>query len=636
MDFKALFSQLVVLFSKLTRNQKIIIGAAVGGIVAFLVFLVVYTSKGTMRDGYQVLFDSLSSADAARVIEQLEKDNIPYRIPRDNVIEVPKEVVYKERIAIASLGIPKESRVGFELFDTQEFGATSFDQNVKFLRALEGELARTIDALSPVERSSVNLAMPKDSLFVSKEILPTASVMVQLKSSRVLTNKQIRGIKNLVASAVSKLTPENVMLINAEGETLGDDDEFAQMSELSSMQQKFKSREERKREEKIINVLAPFIGSKERVVAKVTMEYDFSQRSSTSEMFDPENVVRSEQGTEEKREGAKPKEVGGVPGTVSNIGPVEGLASQQKSETYTKNSTTPNYEVSKTVSTPKGEFATLKRITAAVVVDGKYQPGTDAEGNPTDEMTYVALDESQIDAITSLVKQSIGIDEERGDQVTVRNFQFEVSSIAMQPQEGIAKFTAFGETYIGPFMPVLKYLLVAIILFVAYKKLIAPFAERMLEVTKEEEEMQRPVLMIEEDEEEDLVERVQQMRKKVEDQLGVGEGFNEDELKYEVLIEKVRTAVDERPEEMARLFQTIISEESGANEMARAMNSARSHNGCPFSHPAGPVRRDEHGGKSRHTDAAARGRYDSDSLFQHERGGDYRYLQVHRQQPFGR
>lgn len=571
MDFKALFSQLVTLYSKLTKGQKIVISASVAGIVAFLLFLVVFTSKGAMKDNYEVLFDSLTAADAARVIEQLEKDKIPYRIPGENVIEVPKDVVYKQRIAIASLGIPQESRVGFELFDSQEFGATSFDQNIKFLRALEGELSRTIDALGPVERSNVNLAIPKESLFVTKEVAPSASVMVQLLPERVLSNKQIRGIKNLVASAVPKLTAENVSLINAEGETLGDDNEFAQMSEFSAMQQKFKSREEKKREAKIEQVLAPFVGGEERVVAKVTIEYDFSQQSSTSETYDPENVVRSEQTLEEKREGLSPEQVGGVPGAVSNIGPVEGLTSQQGKEKYEKSNTTTNYEISKTVSTTKGEFARIKRMTAAVVVDGKYQKKRDAEGVETDELEYVALDESQLDAINSLVKQSIGIDDRRGDQVSVRNFQFETIRADMASAGAATKLTTIMDNYIAPFSTPLKYLFVLIILFIVYKKMIAPFAERMLEFTKEEEIFERPSLDIEEDEEEDLVQKVTAMRKKVEEQLGVGEGFNEDELKYDVLLEKVRAIADERPEDVASLFVALISEETGGSDIATAM-----------------------------------------------------------------
>lgn len=571
MDFKALFSQLVVFFGKLTQAQKTIIGAAVAGIVAFLVFLVVYTSGGSKSsdDGYQVLFDQLSAKDAAQVIEQLEKDQIPYRIPRENVIEVPKEVVYKERIAIASLGIPKEGHVGFELFDKQEFGATNFDQEIKLRRALEGELARSIDSLAPVEKSSVSLALPKETLFVSEAVPPSASVMVQLFPDRKLTAKQIRGIKKLVASAVPKLTPENVALINSEGETLGDNDEASAMGELSTLQQQYKTKEEKKQEEKVINVLAPFIGSKERVVAKVTIEYDFSEQSSTSEKYDPENVVRSEQTSEEKREGPAPAQVGGVPGAVSNIGPVEGLGNNAGGEKFEKTTGTTNYEISKTVSTTKLEFARIKRMTAAVVVDGKYEPKKDAGGEVTDEIEYVALDETQLQAIDALVKQSIGFDENRGDQVTVSNFEFQASKEALTPKDAASKTSAFVDTYLAPFGSFFKYLLVAVILFVVYKKIILPFAERMLEFSKEEEEIHRPNLDIVDSEDEDLAEKVQQMRKKVENQLGLAEGFNEDELKYDVLLEKIREISEEHPDELASLIQALIEEEALPGEARR-------------------------------------------------------------------
>jgi flagellar M-ring protein FliF len=569
MDFKALVSQLSVVYAKLSKAQKIIVGVSVAGIIAFLVFLVVYTSSGAIKNDYKILFEKLSPADAAKVVEQLEKDNIPYRIPRDNVIEVPKDVVYKERMSMASLGIGKESGHGFELFDKQEFGATRFDQNVKLLRALEGELSRSINALAPVERSSVNLALPKESLFVSKEVLPSASIMIKLKDDRHLSAKQIRGIKNLVASSVPKLIIDNVTLVNNEGETLGDNDDYAQMGELSQMQQKFKHSEEKKKEQKIVAVLSPFIGGKDRVVATVTIEYDFSQESYTSETFDPDSVVRSEQSNEEKREGSKPKEVGGVPGAVSNIGPVEGLKSQQSGEKYEKSNTTTNYEISKKVSSSKGEFAKIKRITAAVVVDGKYQNVVDKDGNPTDEKEYVALDESQLQAITSLVRQSIGIDEKRGDQVSVRNFQFEVSKGNLSGPNSVSKFQNFVNVYLAPFAEAFKYLLVLIILFVAYKKVIVPFAERMLEVSAEEEELEKPTLHIEDDEEEDLVEKVQAMRKKVEDQLGVGEGFSEDELKHDVLLEKLKNMTEERPEEISSMLQALIDEENNNFEPSK-------------------------------------------------------------------
>jgi len=561
MDFKALFSQLSVLFAKLTKQQKIIIATAVIGIVAFLIFLVVFTAKKSSGNAYTALFDTLTPADAAKVVAQLEKDNISYKIGANDVIKVPNDIVYKERISIASLGIPKNNGVGYELFDKQEFGATNFDQKIKHLRALEGELSRTITALSPVEKATVNLALPKDTLFVSKQVDPTASVMVTLIDGRRLTSKQIRGIKNLVAASVSKLKPSNVMLIDNDGVTLGDDDEMAQMGELSVVQEKYKVKEEKKRQEKIIDVIAPFVGGREKVVAQVSIEFDFSQQKSTSEKYDPENVVRSEQTSEEKREGSSPKQVGGVPGTVSNIGPVKGLASSTSKNKYSKNSGTTNYEVGKTVSTIKSQFARIKRITAAVVVDGKYKVKKDKDGKPTDDMEYVPLDNADISALTSLVSRSIGIDAKRGDQISVQNLQFEQTKTG-GGSKGVNEAITFTQTYLAPFSGVFKYLFVLILLFILYKKVIAPFADRMLEVSKEDEELVAPSLEIDEEEGDDLVEKVQAMRKKVEDQLGVSSNFNEDDLKHEVILEKVKNMAEEAPEEVASILEALLSEES--------------------------------------------------------------------------
>jgi flagellar M-ring protein FliF len=572
MDFRVLFSQLVVLYAKLTKQQKVIIATAVVGIVAFLIFLVVYTANKNIDTKYVVLFDSLSSSDAAKVVEQLEKENIPYELKDNNIIKVPRDVVYKQRIAIAAQGIPKDNGVGFELFDNQEFGATKFDQDVKYLRALEGELSRTINALSPIESASVSLAIPKETLFVSKEIPPSASVMVQLVDGRNLSSKQIRGIKNLVAAAVAKMDSSSVMLVNSDGETLGDEDEMSQMGELSIVQQRYKTKEEKKRQKKIIQMISPFVGGDKKVVAQVTIDYDFSIKNSTSEVYDPENVVRSEQISEEKREGASPTQVGGVPGTVSNIGPVEGLKSNQKGEKYEKNTGTTNYEVGKTVSTTKSQFARIKRITAAVIVDGKYKNKLDENGAFTDELEYEPLAQTDLEALSSLVSRSIGIDETRGDQISVKNLQFKRDVIA-SGNDGVSQALNFSETYLAPFSGLFKYLFVLILLFIVYKKAISPFAQKMLEISKEDDMVERPSLEIDADEEEDLIEKVQAMRKKVEDQLGVGEGFNEDELKHDVLLEKVKTMAEDTPEEVASLLQALLVEEANVAPLKKEKDS---------------------------------------------------------------
>ena len=560
MDFKALFSQLAVVYAKLTKQQKMIIAAAIIGIVGFLIFLVVYSAKKSENDNYKVLFDSLSSKDAAKVIAQLEKDGIPYKIGDNNTIKVPKNVVYKERIIIAAQGIPKDTGVGFELFNKQQFGATSFDQNIKHLRALQGELARTITALAPVEHATVNLALPKATLFVEKQTEPTASVMVTLVEGGRLSRKQIRGIKNLVAASVPRLTVANVMLVNSDGETLGDDDELDQMDELSVVQQHYKLKEEHKKQQKIIDVIAPFVGGKKKVVAQVSIEYDFSVKNSTSESYDPDNVVRSEQSSEEKREGFAPKQVGGVPGTVSNIGPVQGLNAKKTIQKYSKSTGTTNYEVGKTVSTIKSQFARVKRITAAVVVDGKYKEKMGKDGKPTGELEYVPLDKADIDALTALASRAIGIDKTRGDKITVQNLQFEREKSAKL--NGVDKALSFTQTYLAPFSGLFKYIFVLLLLLIVYKKVIAPFADKMLEVSKEDEELEAPSLEIEDDAEDELVDKVQAMRKKVEEQLGMGDNFNEDDLKYDVLLEKVKNMAEESPEEVASLLQALISEEA--------------------------------------------------------------------------
>jgi len=562
MDFKVLFSQLVILFEKLSKQQKMIIASAIIGVIAFLIFLVVYTAKKDVDNRYEPLFDSLSASDAAKVIEQLEKEEIPYKIGTDNVIKVPKNVVYKQRISIAALGIPKNQGVGFELFDTQEFGATNFDQKIKHLRALEGELSRTINALSPIESVSVSLALPKDSLFISKQVPPTASVMVVLVDGKRLSSKQVRGIKNLVSAAIPKMSASDVMLVNNDGETLGDEDEMAQMGELSTIQQRFKTKEEKKRQKKIIRVISPFVGGIDKIVAQVTIEYDFSIKNSTSETFDPENVVRSEQISEEKREGSSPAQVGGVPGTVSNIGPVQGLDDKQSKEKYEKNTGTTNYEISKTVSSTKSQFARIKRVTAAVLVDGQYRYKVDADGVELDELEYKSLSESDIKALTSLVSQAIGIDIDRGDKISVQNLQFQRNSDSVD-ENGVTKAVSFAQTYLVPFSELFKYLFVLILLLILYKKVITPFAERMLTVTKEEDDFTKPKLDLDEEEEDDLVERVQAMRKKVEGQLGFGENLNEDELKHDVLLEKLKLMLDDNPKEISALLQALLEETDG-------------------------------------------------------------------------
>ena len=560
MDFKALLHQISQIYQKLSLKQKIVAGSSIVLVVAFLVFLTLYKSKSDSFAGYSVLFENISPSDSALIVDQLNKDGIKYKLANEGTILVPTSDVYKERIAVATLGIPKESKIGFEIFDKQEFGATDAEQRVKFQRALEGELARTIESLSSIQKATVRIAIPKESVFTERQALPTASIVVELKPGVSLNAKQIFGIKNLVAASVTNLSTENVKIVNQDGVALGDEDgEFD--SDAIAQQIRYKREFENNYEQKIVNVLAPIVGGADKVVAKVNIDFDFDKKDTKSEVYDPNNVVRSESNIEEKRQGSAPNEVGGVPGAVSNIGPVQGLDDSTLKEQYNKSSQQTNYEISKKVTNVKGQFASINRVSAAVVIDGLYQSKKDKDGKPTGELEFAPLTKEQRESITNLIKQSIGYNQNRGDEVSLDNFEFKTHKDVSASE----KMDSFMNSYVVPFLPIFKYLFAALLLYIFYKKVIVPFMQKMLEETKEEEEKVQNEFEDIETDAEDTLEKFKAARKKVEEQLGLGGEFNEDELKYDVLLEKMRTVISERSEEIAALLQDMVKNDNDFN-----------------------------------------------------------------------
>ena len=563
MDFKTLLDQIATLFQNFTIRQRVVALISILLVVGFIVFLLLFRAKDSMvGSGYSILFDKTNASDSALIIQQLEKDGVPYKVINEGTIAVPSDMVYKQRISIAALGIPKDSKVGFEIFDKNEFGATDFEQKIKYLRALEGELARTIEGLQPIENASVHIAIPKETVFAEHKTPTTASIVLNINRGLNLSLKQIAGIKNLVSASITNLSAEDVSIVDQDGISLGDEDSGAFAGELVKSQMRYKKDFERNIEDKIINVLAPIIGGVDKVVAKVTIDFDFAIVDSVSEVYDPNSVPRSEQTVEEKKEGSSPEDVGGVPGAVSNIGPVQGLDSNKIKEKYEKSSSTINYEISKKVTNIKGEFATIKRLSTAVVVDGNYDFDTDEEGKSTGKLKYIALSEAKMDTINAIVKQTVGFNENRGDEVTVSNFEFKPlqKDGTVAPTQNIIDKITF---YSAPLIPIVKYLLAGLLLFFFYKKVIEPFSQKMIEHNIEEYSAED--MKAEEDDEdsaEDTLEKFKKARKKVEEQLGFGDEFNEDELKYDVLLEKLKTLCDDKSEEIAGLLQTMIRNES--------------------------------------------------------------------------
>ena len=565
--FKEFFEQVSAVFLNLTKRQKIVVLSSIVAVIAFIVLLILLMrgSGSTQSEfsGYSVLFRNIDPSVSAQVITQLEADGVNYKLADEGTILVPTKDVYKERIAVASITNIQgnNGKVGFELFDNKEFGATEDEQRVKFQRAIQGELSKTIESLEPIERAVVYIAFPKESVFTERQTPPTASVVVKLKANTSLDLGQIDGIKRIVAGSVANLKVENVKIVTQDGIAIGEDTialKNEQEAAKIAAQVRYKHEFESRYENKIIDMIASFTGSKEKVTAKVTMEFDFSQTDSEREIFDPNSVIRSEQNIEEHKIGRDKPDIGGVPGAVSNIGPVQGIEDNKPAEQYDKTVSNTNYEISKQIIKTKPQFATIRRITAAVAVDGRYDYVRDENGDATGTVKYFPLDEAEMNSITNLVKQAVGYDPNRGDEVTVSNIEFRPNSIAVP----LTKFEAFMESYVNPVLPAAKYVFAFIVLFVLYKKVIMPFMEKMLkDLTPDDDSLLQDSMNVD-DEAEDTLERFKAARKRAEDELGISQDFNEEDLKYDVLLEKMKAIVSEKSEEVASLLQGMIKNDS--------------------------------------------------------------------------
>lgn len=563
MDLKLIFEQISKVLNKLNKKQRIIILATFVVIIAFLTYLILFRVETKNEyENYDVLFSNLNPEDSAAILQRLQQDKIPYKIPQDNIILVPKDKVYEQRISLGSLGLPKTSKnVGFDILLENNVGETPFTQDMKYLVAKQNELARTIESLKPIEKAIVNISMPKESLFVQGGHPPSASVKITVQDN--ISIEQVVGIKHLVAAAVERLTPQNVKIINQDGELLGEDDEAAQQSALgkqAAFQKKYQQNAENAMEAKIVKFLKPSVG--DGVEAQVTMDFDFSVRKSVEEQFDQNPVVRGTREYEKERKGFRPPQIGGVPGVVSNIGPVQGLKDDEMMEWEKESEVVINNEIGKKVSDIKEHFGVLKRVSASVMIDGTYKEVVGEDGEP--RLEYTPRPQEEMDKFLEGVKKAIGYNEARGDQVEVINMQFRNTLLDYRPKDSWELFSDKVERYLGPFMPLLKYVIVAVIIFIFYKKIVAPFAERMLEVQEEEDDDIESLMQI--DDGEDDVNKFSELRKRVEDQLGLSSGFDEDSIKYEVLLEKMRNVIAERPQEIGALFQTLIKDELDITE----------------------------------------------------------------------
>lgn len=416
--------------SALDRSQRMRLGA---GIALLVVAAVAAMVMGRQPD-YKVLFSNLSDKDGGAIVAQLSQMNVPYKhADGGGAILIPAERVHDVRLRLATQGLPRGSVTGFELMETNRFGMTQFQERLNFQRGLEGELTRSIQALSSVQGARVHLALPNQNGFFREQQKPSASVLVSLHPGRILDRAQLAGIVHLVASSVPELAPSAVSVLDDTGKLLSQSPDAAGEEGINAQQLLYVQQIEQQYARRIMEILEPVVG-RNNVKAQVSAELDFSRTESTSEQFRPNQTpdsgaIRSQQVLESS--GTANKTAAGVPGAVANQPPAPSAApvnganpaptaggQQGAEESTSKRESTTNYEVDKTVKVTRGNNWAIKRLSAAVVVN--YQALAEEKGGASPK----PLTPEQIEQMTGLVRETIGFNKERGDSVNLMNTPF--------------------------------------------------------------------------------------------------------------------------------------------------------------------------------------------------------------------
>jgi flagellar M-ring protein FliF len=384
--------------------------AVTAALIGFFAFVILRFTAPTMTP----LFTDLTIEDSAAIIKELDRQAIPYEMRNEGgIIMVPKDRVTKLRMTFAEGGMPKGGGVGYDIFDKSEaLGTTSFVQNINHLRALEGELSRTIRALDRVQAARVHLVLPERPLFSRDKIEPSASIMVKVRGA--LEASQVRAIRHLVASAVNGLKPQRISIVDEAGRLLADgatDQDAAGGIAADDRQASY----ERRLRQEIENTVSSVVGPG-RARVQVAAEFDYNRITQTSDKFDPDGkVVRSTQTREETAATADNQGQVTVnnelPGNQGNQG-TPAREQSKKSEEIT------NYDISRTTETRVIEGGRINRISVAVLVDGAYTR------NDKGENVYSERSKEELDRIAALVRSAIGFDQRRGDQVEVVNLRF--------------------------------------------------------------------------------------------------------------------------------------------------------------------------------------------------------------------
>jgi flagellar M-ring protein FliF len=543
--------------NRLRANPKIPLMVAGAAAVAIIVAMVLWAKQ----PDYRTLYSNLSDQDGGAIVTQLTQMNIPYRFSdTGGALEVPADKVHELRLRLAQQGLPKGGAVGFELLDQEKFGISQFSEQVNYQRALEGELARTIETLGPVKTARVHLAMPKPSLFVREQKSPSASITVNLEPGRAMDEGQISAVVHLVSSAVAGLPPGNVTLVDQAGHLLTQSNTSGR--DLNDAQLKYAGDVEGRIQRRIEAILSPIVGNG-NVHAQVTAQIDFANKEQTEENYRPNGdaaqaVLRSRQINETEQSGGS---AGGVPGALSNqpapanTAPIttpaannqqnaNGQQNQNAQQTSTAASSGPrnssrnetsNYEVDRTIRHTKMNVGDVQRLSVAVVVNYR----TLANGKP------LPLTADQLKQIENLTREAMGYSETRGDSLNVVNSQFNATD------DGLAEPPFWKQPwFIDQLISAGRWLLVLIVAWILWRKAIRPQLTRRAEQAQAAQEATQNRQEVEESVEVRLSKDEQIQQRRANQRMGV-----------EVLSQRIREMSDNDPRVVALVIRQWMSNE---------------------------------------------------------------------------
>lgn len=477
----------VIDYTRTAGGRKVLLALGVAAVVAVMGAVWMWAQQPE----YRVLFSNFSDRDGGAIVAQLEQMGVPYKYTEGGgALMVPANRVHDARLKLAQQGLPKGGNVGFELMENQRLGSSQFLERVNFQRALEGELARSIESVASVQSARVHLAMPKDTVFVSEQKSPTASVLLNLHPGRTLDQAQVSAIVHLVASSVPELSTKNVTVVDQNGNLLSDAGKGPVIAGMDAAQIKYVQELQQSVVRRIESIITPIVGPR-NVRAEATADVDFSRSEQAVESFKPNQTpeamaIRSQQTSEAINGTGAP---GGVPGALTNQPPAPATApivAQGVAAPAAENGTPPtnvrkdatvNYEVDKTIQYVQQGMGGLKRLSVAVVVN--YKRSVDAEG----KVTQVPLTEAETTQITNLVKEAMGFNAERGDSVNVVNTPFVSPEMEAPPDLPFWKQPEYVE-YIEMAKVAGKYLLMAIVLLLIYLKMLKPLMKKLSDLAK--------------------------------------------------------------------------------------------------------------------------------------------------------